>query len=81
MGCRPLAPERLAYPEWFDAEFLYSTSPSRPEREAGLIADALIDHFYPAGLSDSHQHSAMAASHWRYLSWEQLGPLYRDQLT
>ncbi|WP_341938356.1 tRNA-queuosine alpha-mannosyltransferase domain-containing protein [Marinimicrobium sp. C2-29] len=40
-GCRPLAPEREAYPEWFAEEFLYPSDLVHPEREARALADRL----------------------------------------
>jgi glycosyltransferase involved in cell wall biosynthesis len=36
-GCRPLAPERLVYPELYPASHLYPSNPADPEQEAAAI--------------------------------------------
>lgn len=40
-GCTPLAPNRLAYPEWVDTACLYSDNPDSPLQEAESIAKQL----------------------------------------
>jgi glycosyltransferase involved in cell wall biosynthesis len=40
-GCTPLAPERLGYPEWFDAKFLYGSSIEDIDGESNRAADAI----------------------------------------
>jgi glycosyltransferase involved in cell wall biosynthesis len=42
-GCRPLVPDRLAYPEFFAAGWCYSSFVDDPEREAEAMADRLMD--------------------------------------
>ena len=41
LGCRPLVPDRLAYPEWFGPEHRYASHPGDAEREARALAEAL----------------------------------------
>lgn len=40
-GCRPLAPEREAYPEWFAEPYCYPSFVESPEREAEALAEHL----------------------------------------
>lgn len=37
-GCRPLVPDREAYPEWFEPSYCYLSDLEQPEREAQAMA-------------------------------------------
>ena len=39
-GCSPLAPARVAYPEWLQAQFLYPVDED-PRREARAVVERL----------------------------------------
>jgi glycosyltransferase involved in cell wall biosynthesis len=41
LGCRPLAPARLAYPEYIPESWLYESTPDDPQREAAAVARRL----------------------------------------
>lgn len=41
LGCVPLVPQRLSYPELFGREFCYTSFPDDPKREASAAADKL----------------------------------------
>jgi glycosyltransferase involved in cell wall biosynthesis len=41
-GCIPVAPDRLAYPEFFAREYLYTSSLNDPGREAQALAQRLM---------------------------------------
>lgn len=54
-GCRPLVPDREAYPEWFADEYRYHSDLAEPEREARALADRLhqwVDQHRCNGLLD-----------------------------
>ncbi|MEM1010131.1 MAG: DUF3524 domain-containing protein, partial [Myxococcota bacterium] len=40
-GCRPLVPNRLAYPQWIPPSFRYASFPDDPKQEAYSLAKAL----------------------------------------
>ncbi len=83
LGCVPFAPGRLAYPEWFNREHLYTSLPDKPQHEAEKAAAALIQWFYPEGLAGeiAHYPDEDRNQAFLHLSWRELGPLYRDLLT
>jgi len=41
-GCRPLVPERQAYPEWFGRSCCYTSDETFSDREAEALAEAII---------------------------------------
>ena len=41
MGCVPVVPDRLAYPQFFPREFLYPSDPGNPKKEQKALADRL----------------------------------------
>lgn len=72
-GCRPLLPDRLCYPEWFERHWLYPSSPGDPEREAGDVAAAL------QSLAELKARGELPVSpDIGALSWEVLAPSYRE---
>lgn len=75
MGCRALAPARLAYPEYIPEAWLYESYPADAEREAAVLADRL------ATLCRSPKRAREAApvdvSAYR---WEAQAPRYRALL-
>lgn len=72
LGCVPLAPARLAYPEFFPTESLYISSLEDKESEAGSAAALLEMHMqsWPSALEKS---SSIAR-----LLWPQMTSAYRD---
>jgi len=74
-GCIPLVPDRLAYPEWFGAEYRYPSSPAEPEQESGEIARRLVL------LAEQHERGALPpAPDVSGLSWSRLKPAYAAEL-
>ena len=75
-GCIPVAPGRLAYPEYIPAEYLVESLPDNPEQEAQGMAARVIDlaqafmHGNPAKCPDVSS-----------LSWPSLRAAYNDLLT
>lgn len=41
-GCRPIVPERQAYPEWFGQDCCYTSDVAQPNREAAALAEAIL---------------------------------------
>jgi glycosyltransferase involved in cell wall biosynthesis len=41
-GCSPLAPARLAYPEWLDESCLYASDEDKPQREAAAAVARIL---------------------------------------
>lgn len=75
-GCRPLVPEREAYPEWFGPEYRYASYPDQPGREARALADCLLrwqDDFQAGQL--------VAPASVDFLSWERWRSNYVTVLT
>lgn len=75
-GCRPLVPERQAYPEWFEPCYCYPSHPNEPELEARALADRLhqwADNFKSGRL--------LPAPSVEAFGWPQLASDYRALLT
>lgn len=68
-GCVPVVPDRLAYPEFFDACYRYASHPDDSQAEA----HALADHLQAALGSD-------APPDVSHLSWPALRPAYQAML-
>jgi glycosyltransferase involved in cell wall biosynthesis len=73
MGCVPVVPDRLAYPQYFPAEFLYPSDVDNPELEHKALAGRLkylIDRYqngqFPSPPDVSH------------LSWKHCKPRYQS---
>lgn len=75
-GCRPLVPERQAYPEWFDERFCYPSHAEEPALEARALADRL--HQWSA---DFERGELLSAPSVEAFEWPQLASSYRDLLT
>lgn len=74
-GCFPLAPDRLAYPEFLPATCRYPSFPDDPVRESAAIAARLLE------LYASHQRGALPAPpDVSGLSWAGLGPAYTAEI-
>ena len=72
-GCRPLVPDRLAYPEWFEAPWRYASRPDDPEAEAEALATRLAE------LAARHHQGALPpAPAVAHLAWRALAPRYRE---
>ena len=67
-GCIPLAPDRLAYPEFVPAEFRYPSFPDDPARESTAIAarlQVLYEHFQHGELPRAPNVSGLSWVHLR----------------
>lgn len=74
-GCIPLAPDRLAYPEFVPAAFRYPSFPDDPDSESNTIATHLL------ALYASHQRGDLpAAPDVSGLSWACLRPDYEAEI-
>ena len=69
-GCILVVPDRLAYKEFFEAEFRYPSSPDDPEREAEALAKRLVS------LATLHGKGSTTAPDVSRLSWCRLRPAY-----
>jgi len=68
-GCKPVAPSRLAYPEYIPANHLTTSSLENPEQEAAAMAEKIIELQTMAKQIDITQRS-----------WASLAQLYETQL-
>ncbi len=75
-GCRPLVPERQAYPEWFEPHYCYSSHTGEPALEARALADRL--HQWSL---DFERGQLLPAPSVEFLGWPQLTAGYRELLT
>jgi glycosyltransferase involved in cell wall biosynthesis len=76
MGCRPLAPDRLAYPEYVPEKWRYTSSPDSETREAGALAERIAE----LCADPKAMRSTEPVDVSRY-SWQLLGEKYRQLLT
>jgi len=75
-GCRPLVPDRLAYPEWFADPWRYASCPDDPGAEAEALATRL------AALAGQHRQGTLPpAPSVDPLAWRVLAPRYRELIT
>lgn len=83
LGCIPFVPNRLAYPEWFERFNCYPSFIDQPEVEAAEAAATLIRWFYPKGITGPINSSAPTTKNavFRHMSWQELGPTYRQYLS
>ena len=75
LGCRPVLPDRLAYPDFFDAPFLY------PSHADSAVDDrnALKAHLRPLLQSPQRLHQTPPPD-LSHLSWKRLGERYLEEL-
>ena len=69
-GCVPVLPDRLAYPEWFGAEYLYESFQQNPEREVVALTRQL------ERASQLKRSGQLIAPDLSALRWSHLGPRY-----
>lgn len=75
-GCIPLAPDRLAYPEFVPEEFRYPSFPDDPARESDAIAARLL------ALYASHQRGELSGPpDVSGLSWACLKQVYEAEIS
>ena len=75
-GCRPLVPDRLAYPEWFEEPWRYASFPDDPEAEAETLARRL------AALAELQRQGTLPpAPSVAHLAWGRLAPSYGELIT
>jgi len=72
-GCRPLVPDRLAYPEFIPEEFRYASFEEDAEREARELASRLTEL-----CRDPKETRRMEVPDLDHLSWPALGKSYRE---
>lgn len=75
-GCRPLAPAREAYPEWFAPDYLYQSEPDNPAEEASAFAQRLL-----AWCRSREQGAWIDAPGIDFLHEDRWQSVYRDELT
>ena len=68
-GCTPVAPNRLAYPEYIPTSCLSDSYPEEPEREAAAMAEKIIELQAKPQLLDLTQRS-----------WKNMADQYEQQL-
>ena len=67
-GCIPVVPDRLAYKEWFDAQFRYSG-----QEEPGALAAMVMQRF-----EQWRNQGLPAPPSMRWMLWESLAPQYEQ---
>jgi glycosyltransferase involved in cell wall biosynthesis len=72
-GCRPVVPDRLAYPEFFPEEFRYASSEDDEEKEIGSLSGHLEQL-----CADPEATRQTALPDIGHLSWEELARKYRE---
>ncbi|MCE2026945.1 tRNA-queuosine alpha-mannosyltransferase domain-containing protein [Sessilibacter corallicola] len=82
-GCLPLAPQDLAYPEWFDSQYLYTVNAGDVEKTARNAVNKLVSWFVPK--HDGAGCSLKGAEEFRTrdcssLTWQALKPKYEASL-
>lgn len=75
-GCVPLLPNRQAYPEWFGANYCYTSDIMNPEREAQSMAQTL--HTLTCDFAQGNLCKAPGIEHF---SWVQLRGRYAELFT
>ena len=74
-GCIPLAPDRLAYPEYIPDDYRYASYPEDPDAESTAIANQL------QSLCSRFRHCALPeAPGVENFSWKQLESAYRAEI-
>ncbi|MFU8806099.1 MAG: DUF3524 domain-containing protein [Bradymonadaceae bacterium] len=76
MGCQPLAPRRLAYPEYFPDDSLFSSHPDHPLAEQAALVSA-IDYW----IDDVEKLRRKSLPDLSFLSWPSLNSKYDRILT
>ena len=76
VGCVPLVPDRLAYPEWFAEEYRYPSTPGNSEQEAQQLADKL-----KLLAIDFAKGQLITAPDVSNLSWSALQASYRERIS
>ena len=75
-GCAPLAPDRLAYPEYIPDDYRYTSFPDDPDAESSAIA------FHLQSLGSRFRQGAFpAAPNVENFSWRQLVSAYRTEIS
>lgn len=72
-GCVPLVPDRLAYSEFIPGKYRYDSIPDDEDREVEILAQRLEKL-----CRDPERTRKMKPPDLKYLSWESLGPRYRE---
>ncbi|GAB2196173.1 tRNA-queuosine alpha-mannosyltransferase domain-containing protein [Sessilibacter sp. MAH4] len=78
VGCIPIAPARMAYPQWFARECLYPSNIDDPIQEARQLGEKLVSLLSTESEKTFVQlRQQTQDSLCMQLSWADLGPLYR----
>lgn len=75
-GCRPLVPDREAYPEWFADDYRYASHRKAPDTEAAALADRLAQ--WATAFETGHWPPAPSVAFLREDRWLDA---YREELT
>lgn len=68
LGCLPVLPDRLAYPNFFDAQYLYPSHPKSVDDDAAALADHLRDLLADPATARAHPHPDLSGLRWSALA-------------
>lgn len=74
-GCLPVLPDRLAYPDFFDEEFLYSSESDSPTRDVDALAERLAQLLKDPMATRRHRRPDLSD-----LKWSRMADEYAERL-
>lgn len=75
-GCIPLLPDRLCYPNWFPAAYLYASFPDDPDREARGLLERVLTMLHNKKVG-----KLLTVPEVENFSWGALKPAYQRLLS